>query len=199
MHVEHFMTKNPVACEVTDTVDHVAQLMKDKGVGCVVVLRDGKVAGIVTDRQLVVEAIAEGRDPQSTPVEEIMTSDPARLTLEDNLFSAVDTLRSAGIVRRVPVVNERDELVGVVSLSDIAVIAKDLVDAVMLEETHHAMEEARVLTGAKRITDKMRRPTKSDRLPEEQEIRPVTSGSPLGPAGESGGAGKPSPKRRGGD
>ena len=187
MHVEHFMTKNPVACDVNEPVEGVARLMRDKGVGSVIVLRSGKVAGIVTDRQLAIGVLGEGLDAD-TPVEEVMTKDPACLTLEDSVFSALDTMRSAGVVRRVPVVNANRELVGVVSISDIAVIAKDLIDGVFLEETHHAMNEAKILTGAKRIVKDIRRPTKMDRLPEDQEIRPVTSPTPSGVVA-GGGAG----------
>jgi CBS domain-containing protein len=164
MHVEHFMTKDPVACDADEPVEGVARLMRDKGVGCVVVLRNGKVAGLVNDRQLAVGVLAEGLPPD-TPVSDVMTADPACLTAEDNVFSAVDTLRSAGVVRRVPVVNADRELVGIVSISDVSVIAKDLIDAVLLDETHTAMEETTLLTGAKRMVKQTRRPTKLDRLP----------------------------------
>lgn len=187
MHVEHFMTKSPVACDVNEPVEGVARLMRDKGIGCVVVLRQGKVAGIVTDRQLAIGVLAEGLEAD-TPVEDVMTPDPACLTLEDNLFSALDTMRSAGVVRRVPVVNADKELVGIVSVSDVAVIAKDLLDGILLEETNNAMNEAKVLTGAKRVVKDIRRPSKPDRLPEDQETRPVTSPT-SGGAVAGGGAG----------
>ena len=187
MHVEHFMTKNPVACDAHEPVEGVARLMRDKGIGSVIVLRNGKVAGIITDRQLAIGVLAEGLDA-TTPVEEVMTVDPACLTLEDNLFSVIDTMRSAGVVRRVPVVNANRELVGVVSISDIAIIAKDLIDAVLLEETHNATKNTHILTGAKTIAKDIRRPTKTDRLLPEQEIRPVTTPTPPGMSA-SGGAG----------
>jgi CBS domain-containing protein len=194
MHVEHFMTKNPVACDANEPVEGVARLMRDKGVGCVVVLRNGKVDGLVTDRQLALGILAEGL-AADTPVEEVMTKDPACVTLEDNLFSVIDTLRSAGVVRRVPVVNANRELLGIVSIGDVAVIAKDLMQAVLLDETHAAMEETHVLTGAKRITKEIRRPTKGDRLPPEEEVHPVTAPTPPG-VSASGGAGNPPPPPR---
>jgi CBS domain-containing protein len=193
MHVEHFMTKDPVACDVDASVGEVAGLMRDKGVGSVVVLQGGKVAGIVTDRQLVCNVLADGGDADGS-IRDVMTPDPATLTLDDNLFSAIDTMRSAGVVRRVPVVNAEKELLGVVSIADIAVIAKDLVDAVLLEETHHALRETRMLTGAKRLVDVMRRPTKGDLLPPGQETRAVLTPTPSG-ADRSGGARQPSGTR----
>jgi CBS domain-containing protein len=194
MHVERFMTKNPVACDANEPVEGVARLMRDKGVGCVVVLRNGKVAGLVTDRQLAVGIVAESL-PLDTPVEDVMTADPACVTLDDNVFSVVDTLRSAGVVRRAPVVNATGELIGIVSISDVAVIAKDLVDAVLLDETHTAMEETHLLTGAKRIVDDMRRPTKTSHLPPDAETRPTTAPTPAG-VSASGGAGGPPRGRR---
>lgn len=189
MHVEHFMTKDPVACSVNDPVEVVARLMRDKGIGYVVCLRDGRIAGCVTDRQLAIGVLAEGL-PSDTPVEDVMTTDPATVTLDDNVFSVVDTLRSAGVVRRVPVVDENGRLVGVVSISDVAVMAKDLIDAVLLEETHNSMDEAKVLTGAKRVVKEIRRPTKTDRLPPGQPTRPVTEPTVDGTPAKSGNAGR---------
>lgn len=187
MRIEHVMTKNPVACDVNEPVELVARLMRDKGVGCVVCLRNGRVAGIVTDRQLAVGVLAEGL-AADTPVEDVMTPSPATLSPDDLVFAAVDTMRSAGVARRVPVVNAENELIGVVSISDIAVLAKDLLDAVMLEETHHALNEAKILTGGKRVVKDIRRPTKIDRLPPDQETRAVTDTVPEGTS-KSGGAG----------
>lgn len=190
MHVERFMTKDPIACNVNEPVEAVARLMRDKGVGCVVCLRDGRVAGIVTDRQLTVGVLAEGL-ASDTAVEDVMTPNPATVTLEDNVFSVVDTMRSAGVVRRLPVVDDERRLLGLVSISDVAIIAQDLVDAVLLEETHNSTKEAKVLTGAKRIGKDIRRPTKTDRIPHGPPTRPVTDPTPDGvPASSQGGQGQ---------
>src|SRR5687768_5107596 len=134
MNVEHFMTKDPIACDVDDSCEDVATLMRDKSIGTVVALRNGRVAGIITDRQLAVRICADGRSASDVKAREVMTTNPATLTPEDNLFSAIDTLRSAGVVSRLPVVNAENELIGLVSLSDIALIAKDLIDAVLLDQ-----------------------------------------------------------------
>ena len=188
------MTKNPVACDANEPVESVARLMRDKGVGCVVVLRNGRVAGLVTDRQLAIGVLGEGMGAD-TAVEEVMTADPACLTEQDNVFSAIDTMRSAGVVRRLPVVNANKELLGIVSISDIAPIAKDLIDAILLEDLHNSMDETRILTGAKRVVKEIRRPTKLDKLPAEQETRPVTEATPAGVVA-SGGAGNPPGSQR---
>lgn len=183
MKVETFMTKNPVAVEATTTLEGAGRQMRDKGVGSVVVLRDGKVAGLVTDRLLATHGIGAGRKGD-TPVEDIMIDSPAKLQPEDNIFHAVDAMRGANVARRLPVVNADNELVGLVSISDIAVIAKDLIDAVMLEETHHSLEDAHVLTGAKRMVKEIRRPSKE--IPVDQETRVTREPTPEGPPTKSG-------------
>ena len=189
------MTKDPVACDANEPVENVARLMRDKGVGCVVVLRNKKVAGIVTDRMLATSVVADGLG-HDTAVADVMHPDPACVSLNDNVFAVIDTMRSAGVVRRVPVVDEREQLVGIVSISDIAVIAKDLTDAMFLETTHNAMQEAKVLTGAKRIVKDIRRPTKGDRLPPDQVTRTIEEGTPQGPPAKSGLASETSGRSR---
>ena len=148
--------------------------MREPNVGFVVCLQNNKVAGCVTDRQLCIDVIGADLDPASPPVRDVMTTSPGRVTIEDNIFACIDTMRSAGVVNRLPVVNSENELVGVVSLSDIAVIAQDLIKAVLLDTTHCATKEARLLTGAKRFVKFMRRPTKLDRFPGEGRARRVT-------------------------
>lgn len=177
MRIENFMTKNPVTVEAGASLELAAQQMRDKGVGCVVVLRDTKVVGLLTDRMLVTHGIADGRG-MDTPVEDIMLENPARLSPDDNVFHAIDAMRGAHVARRIPIVNAYNELVGIVSISDVAVIAKDLIDAVMLEETHHSLDEARVLTGAKRMVKQIRRPTKE--MPFEQETYVTREATPPG-------------------
>ncbi len=183
MQVEKFMTKNPVTMDANASIGLAARHIRDKGVGAVVVLRDGKVAGLMTDRRLVTHGLAQGHD-LDTPVEDIMIENPARLEPDDNIFHAIDAMRGANVARRLPVVNAYNELVGIVSISDVAVIAKDLMDAVMLEETHHALEDTKVLTGGKRIVKEIRRPSKS--LPIKQETKVTREPTPEGPPSKSG-------------
>lgn len=180
------MTKDPVTCDASATLTEVARQMRDKSVGCIVVLRDGKVAGLCTDRQIVTHALAEEMDPNAVHIEDIMVDAPARLGPDESIFAAIDTLRSAGVVRRAPVVDRNDELVGIVSISDISVIARQLNDAVFLEETHHALEEVHLLTGGKRIVKHMRRPTKEDRLPPDPQTHATTEPTPEGPPSKRG-------------
>lgn len=177
MRIENIMTKNPVTADVSATCEEVAGHMRDKGVGCVITLRNGKAAGLITDRMLATHVLADGRDA-STPVEDVMIENPGVLSPDDTIFHAVDAMRSANLARRLPVVNAYNELVGVVSISDIAVVAKDLIDAVLLEETHHSLKEAKVQTGAKRMVKEIRRPTKD--LPRQEQTHTTTEPTPPG-------------------
>lgn len=177
MRVEHFMTLNPIACEADDSVEDVARMMRDNGVGFVVVLRNRKVVGVVTDRQLTTKVLAEGWQPGTVRVDKVMTRQPATVALDDTLFTVIDTLRSAGVVRRVPVVSADKELVGVVSISDIAVIAQDLIDAVLLEDVRHALREVRAPTGGKAMQQELRHPRKANGT-RRPPVRKVTRRNP---------------------
>lgn len=161
MRIAEIMTLYPVSCDVDDSAFDVAQLLRDKNIGCVIVLREGKVAGIITDRQLTVGVMAEGLDAQQVSAEDVMTPDPATVRAGETVFDLIDTLRGAGVVRRVPVVNHDKQLVGVVSISDVAVVAKDLLDAILLEDTRHALREVRLPTGGKRIRKAIMNPRRA--------------------------------------
>ena len=80
-----------------------------------------------------------------------------------------------------PVVNEANELLGIVSVSDVAVIAQDLIDHILDDARHKALREVRLRTGGQRIAKAIRRPTKLDRLPPEPSPRPVRRRVTSGP------------------
>ena len=116
------MTKNPVVAVGSDTVDKVAKLMRSQDIGPVPIVQDHdnrKLIGIVTDRDLVVKVMAEGRDAKSTKVEEVMTRNPVAVREGDDLKKVLDVM-SHHQVRRVPVVDTNDLLVGIVAQADVA-------------------------------------------------------------------------------
>ena len=101
------MTKNPVCCLPNDTVSKVAQLMKSKDIGPVPIIENEqtrKLVGIVTDRDLALKIVAEGRDPKSTKTEEVMTRKIVTCRAEDDLQKALDAM-SEHQLRRIPVVD----------------------------------------------------------------------------------------------
>ena len=117
--IRDVMTPEPATVTPTDSVVDAARAMSEGDFGAVVVVEDGgSVRGILTDRDIVVRAVAEGRDPKSTKVGEIFTTEPTTLSPDQSLDEAVDALRSSH-VRRLPVV-EGSQVVGIVSIGDLA-------------------------------------------------------------------------------
>jgi len=102
------------------TCVEAARLMRDARVGCVVVAEERRPVGVVTDRDIAVRVIAEGRDPERVRLAEVMSPRPVFLAQTAELGWALQLMRDLA-VRRIPVVDERHELVGVVSLDDVIV------------------------------------------------------------------------------
>lgn len=120
-HVRDVMTPNPECVSERDSIRDVARIMKDQDTGVVPVVDGKRIIGLITDRDIVVRGIAEGRDITNARVNELMTKG-VRTVKEDTPLNQVLDLMSNAEVRRVPVVNGNDELVGIVSLGDIATL-----------------------------------------------------------------------------
>lgn len=118
-NVRDVMAREVVALPTDTPLTEAARQMRDNDIGDVLVLKDGKLCGIVTDRDIVVRALAEGRDAGSTTLDEICTHQIVTLSPTDSLRQAAE-LMSQHAVRRLPVV-EGDDVVGMVSLGDLAV------------------------------------------------------------------------------
>ena len=116
--IRDVMTPDPATCRPSDSVFDAARAMSEGDFGAVVVEEGGNVRGILTDRDIVVRAVAEGRDPKTTEIGEISTTEPTTLSPDQSLDDAVDSLRSSH-VRRLPVL-EGSEVVGIVSIGDLA-------------------------------------------------------------------------------
>jgi len=117
------MTSNVQNATREMTLREVAALMRDGDMGALPVLENGKLVGIVTDRDIVVRAIAEGRD-SSTPIGDVMTSEIFSVKPDDYLFEAI-RLMGDKQVRRIPVINESGELAGIIAMADIALEMED--------------------------------------------------------------------------
>ena len=116
------MTKNPVCCLPNDSVSKVAQLMKGQDFGSVPIIENEqtkKLVGIVTDRDLALKIVAEGRDPKSTKAEEVMTRKVVTCRAEDDVQKALDAM-SEQKLRRIPVVDNNHGIVGIIAQADVA-------------------------------------------------------------------------------
>jgi CBS domain-containing protein len=118
-HIRELMTPNPVSLPGTASVHEAARIMRDADIGDVVVIENQQVCGIVTDRDIVVRAIAEAQDPSTTTLADICSHALLTVMPTDSVEQAVRLMRSHA-VRRLPVV-EGGKAVGIVSLGDLAV------------------------------------------------------------------------------
>ena len=119
---EEVMTPNPVCCLPTDVVKRAAEYMKRENVGPIPVIENEqtrKLIGIITDRDLVLKLIAEGRDTLSTKVESVMTRKMISCRADDSLQKAMD-LMSKHQLRRITIVDKAHVIVGIISQADIA-------------------------------------------------------------------------------
>jgi CBS domain-containing protein len=117
--VREIMTPHPVCLPTTATVVEAAAQMRANNIGDVIIIEGNALAGIVTDRDIVVRAIAIGLDPTTTTLQDIGTGDPVAIGADDPTDEAVMLMRERAM-RRLPVTNERREVVGVLSLGDLA-------------------------------------------------------------------------------
>jgi len=116
------MTKNPVCCQPNDTVVKAAQLMKGKDIGSIPVIESDhnkKLVGIITDRDLALEIVGKGRDPNTTKVEDVMTHKVVTCRTDDNLEMALDAMAHHQL-RRIPVVDHDNKIVGIIAQADVA-------------------------------------------------------------------------------
>ena len=117
------MTKDLVYSLPSDMVSDVAKLMKDEDIGPVLIVddsHDGKrLVGIVTDRDLALKVVGEGRDPNSTRVEDVMTGSLVTCRADDDVENAMRAM-AQNQLRRIPVVDDNGQLVGIISQADVA-------------------------------------------------------------------------------
>jgi CBS domain-containing protein len=92
--------------------------MKDKNIGCLLAEDHGKLCGILTDRDIALKVTGEEKDSLTTLVDEVMTRDPVRISVNGNLWHLVSLMRTQH-VRRVPIVDCLDTIVGIVTMDDL--------------------------------------------------------------------------------
>jgi CBS domain-containing protein len=116
------MTEDLVFCMPGDAVSEVAKMMKREDIGPVLIVdseRSKTLVGIVTDRDLAIKVVGEGRDPKNTKVEDVMTRKLVTCHADDNIENAMKAMAQYQL-RRIPVVDENMKLVGIISQADVA-------------------------------------------------------------------------------
>jgi len=117
--VRESMTPNPCSIDADKPVAYAAKMMKQEDVGFAPIVEGDRLIGTVTDRDIVVRVVAEGKDPQAVAVREIATTEVVTIDPQQGLDEVL-RLMAQHQVRRVPVVEESGKLVGVVAQADVA-------------------------------------------------------------------------------
>lgn len=128
--IRDIMTENVESCSLLDNVFEVAVKMKEENVGAIPIIDEGKLLGMITDRDIVLRCIAE-KHPASSKVEDIMSSHLITISPDADSQDALD-LMAKNQIRRLPVV-EGKKLIGIVSLGDFAI--RELTD----DQAKHAL------------------------------------------------------------
>ncbi len=121
MRIRHVMTKDPSCCVPSDSAVRAAKIMRDERAGIVPIIENEqsqRIIGVVTDRDLCMNVVAEGRDPATVTVQECITTKVVTCSPDDSIEKVTELMRENQI-RRVPVVNDGGELQGIVALADV--------------------------------------------------------------------------------
>jgi CBS domain-containing protein len=121
MRIKHIMTKDPSCCVPSDSAQRAATIMRHEHAGIVPVIdneQSRRIVGVVTDRDLCMNVVAEGRDARTVAVEQCMTTTVVTAAPNDSVERVTELMRENQI-RRIPVVNEQHDLLGIVALADV--------------------------------------------------------------------------------
>jgi CBS domain-containing protein len=116
--IQEIMTRNPTCAKPGSPAAEAAQMMRQEDVGASPVVEGGRLVVIVTDRDLALDVLGE-RKPPETPVRDVMTTHPVTAVLDTSGHDAAD-LMQRNQIRRLPIVDREDHLVGIVSRADLA-------------------------------------------------------------------------------
>ncbi len=122
--IRELMTSNPCSIDADKPVAYAAKMMRDEDVGLAPIVEGQKLIGTLTDRDIAIRVVAEGKDPESTTVREVATTRLVTVDPEQDLDEAL-RLMAQNQVRRLPVVEEDGRLAGVVAQADVAKHASD--------------------------------------------------------------------------
>jgi CBS domain-containing protein len=118
MKVQDVMTRDPRTVTPDTTTREAAQLMKDEGIGIVPVVDQGRLLGVITDRDIAIRIVAEGRDVDARVRDVMSTKRLATCRPDEDVDVVMETMATEQL-RRIPIVDERGSLVGIVAQADI--------------------------------------------------------------------------------
>jgi CBS domain-containing protein len=121
MSLQKFCERPVVTVSLEQNIVEACQLMREKNVGCLVAVEGEKLRGILTDRDIALKVTAEKKDPQQTKVRDIMTANPTRIVVSKTLHD-LTALMHTHHVRRVPIMDGADKVLGMVTLDDLLIL-----------------------------------------------------------------------------
>jgi len=121
MSLQKFCEQPVVTISPEQNIIEACRLMREKNVGCLLAVENDKLRGILTDRDVALKVTGEKKDPQQTKVRDVMTANPTRITVNKTLHD-LTTLMHSHHVRRVPIVDGGDKVVGMVTLDDLVIL-----------------------------------------------------------------------------
>ena len=137
MRVSELMSKHVEAVAPDNNIRQASRWMRDKNIGSLPVVKDGMLVGIVTDRDISCFAVAMGRDPASTLIDKVMTTDVATCFEDDDITAAAKLMEQRHI-RRLAVLDHDNHVIGMLSVDDLARGSHELAGAVLeAAETIH--------------------------------------------------------------
>jgi CBS domain-containing protein len=141
--VREVMTDRPRCVSPDTSVSEAARLMESEDVGSLPILDGDQLAGMVTDRDIVIRAVAKEKDPKGMPVREVATREVVTIGADEDLSEALKLMASHQ-VRRIPVVDDDNRLVGVIAQADVALEAKEKAVGEVVEEISRPPQGPRV-------------------------------------------------------
>jgi CBS domain-containing protein len=141
--VHEVMTDRPRCVTPETPVAEAAKLMETEDVGSLPILDGEQLAGMVTDRDIVIRAVAKGKDPKGMPVREVASGELVTVHADDDLADALQLMASHQ-VRRLPVVDDDNALIGIVAQADVALGAKEKAVGEMVEDISRSPTGPRV-------------------------------------------------------
>jgi CBS domain-containing protein len=118
MSLRTLLKRKLISCSEDTSIEEVAQMMDSENIGAVLVCEDGRPTGIVTDRDIVLKCVVRGLECAKTPVKDIMTGSVETVDINEGIYDVLQVMKKAE-VRRVPVVDEGGQAVGLLSFGDL--------------------------------------------------------------------------------
>jgi len=119
--IKTIVREEVVSASPTTTLTELAELMDDENIGSIVIVEDGQPRGIVTDRDITVQAVARGEDPTTATAADVMSDDPVTVEMESGIFGVIRVMTDSN-VRRIPAIDEDGQLAGIVTFDDFVVL-----------------------------------------------------------------------------